>query len=74
MKVSPMLTKILNESFNEARNAHHEFFTPEHVLKVALQNDFVDNLLLECGGDNESLRGMARALFRVVPLRGIGDQ
>lgn len=56
MKVSPMLTKILNESFNEAKNAHHEFFTPEHVLKVALQNDFVNHLLLECGSDNDALR------------------
>ena len=71
MKVSPMLTKILNESFNEARNAHHEFFTPEHVLKVALQNDFVDNLLLECGSDNESLRSnLSDYLATKVPCIG----
>ncbi len=56
MKVSPMLTKILSDAMNDAKNSHHEFFTPEHVLSAALKNDFVCHLVLESGGDFESLK------------------
>lgn len=56
MKVSPMLTKILSEAMNEAKNSHHEFFTPEHILATALHNDFVCHLLQESGSDYQSLR------------------
>ncbi|MCQ2583202.1 MAG: AAA family ATPase [Treponema sp.] len=56
MKVSPMLTKILSEALAEAKNLHHQFFTPEHVLSVALKNDFVCHLLYESGGDFDALK------------------
>lgn len=39
MKVSPMLSKILSESLVQAKINRHEFFTPEHVLAVALQTE-----------------------------------
>ena len=56
MKVSPMLTKILSESLLKAKASNHQFFTPEHILSVAIQNDFVAHLLYESGSDNEALK------------------
>ena len=56
MKVSPMLTKILSDSLAEAKQAHHQFFTPEHVLDVALRDDFVCHILYESGGNFNLLR------------------
>ena len=69
MKVSPMLTKILSESLAQAKSSHHEFFTPEHVLSVALQNDFVCHILAESGSDSESLRtNISDFLANKVPV------
>ncbi len=56
MKVSPMLTKILSESLAQAKSSHHEFFTPEHVLSVALENEFVCHILAESGSDAQTLK------------------
>ena len=56
IKVSPMLTKILSESLLKAKASKHQFFMPEHVLSVAIQNDFVAHLLYESGSDNEALK------------------
>lgn len=56
MKVSPMLTKILSESLLKAKASNHQFFTPEHILSVAIQDDFVAHLLYESGSDNEALK------------------
>ena len=69
MKVSPMLTKILSESLAKAKSSHHEFFTPEHVLSVALQNDFVYHILSESGSDADSLKeNLADFLANKVPV------
>ncbi len=51
-----MLTKILSESLLKAKASNHQFFTPEHILSVAIQNDFVAHLLYESGSDNEALK------------------
>ena len=56
MKVSPMLTKILADSLNEAKKSHHQFFTPEHVLSVALADDFVCHILAESGSNCYQLK------------------
>ena len=56
MKVSPMLTKILSESLLNAKQSHHQFFTPEHVLAAALRNEFVINLLSDSGADFDHLK------------------
>ena len=69
MKVSPMLTKILSQSLAQAKEAHHEFFTPEHVLATALQNDFVCHILAESGSDSEALRSnISDFLANKVPV------
>ncbi len=56
MKVSPMLTKILADSLNEAKKSHHQFFTPEHVLAVAMADDFVCHILAESGSNCYQLK------------------
>ena len=69
MKVSPMLSKILSESLVQAKINRHEFFTPEHVLAVALQNDFVCHILTESGSDAEALRSnLSDFLANKVPV------
>ena len=45
MKVSTMLSRILSESLLVAKDFHHEFFTPEHVLATAIRDEFVEQLL-----------------------------
>lgn len=39
-----------------ARKAHHQFFTPEHVLSVALQYDTVVKILSACGANSDEVR------------------
>lgn len=56
MKLTPTLAKILSESLMTAKKAHHQFFTPEHVLSVALQYDVVVNILTACGANADSIR------------------
>ena len=56
MKVSPMLSKILSESLLVAKDFHHEFFTPEHVLATAIKNEFVEQLLSSSGSDTKELK------------------
>ncbi len=56
MKISPLLSEILSESLLSARQAHHEFFTPEHILAVALKNDFVAHILADSGANQQQLR------------------
>jgi len=69
MKVSPMLSKILSESLVQAKINRHEFFTPEHVLAVALQNEFVCHILAESGSDWEALRSnISEYLANKVPV------
>ncbi|MCQ2592332.1 MAG: AAA family ATPase [Treponema sp.] len=69
MKVSPMLTKILSESMAEAKKSNHEFFTPEHVLAIALHDDFVCHLLHESGCDYNALRAnLSDYLANQVPI------
>lgn len=56
MKVSPELTKILSDSLLAAKQSHHQFFTPEHVLASAIKEDAVMNLLTQSGVDSKGLK------------------
>lgn len=51
MEISGELRKLLSISFSNAKFAHHEFFTPEHVLYSALSLESVRSLLEACGAD-----------------------
>ena len=51
-----MLSRILSESLLVAKDFHHEFFTPEHVLATAIKDDFVEQLLFNSGADTKELK------------------
>ncbi|MCQ2575248.1 MAG: AAA family ATPase [Treponema sp.] len=69
MKVSPVLTKILTDSLAEAKKCNHEFFTPEHVLSVAIKIDFVEQILKESGTDTDRIRSsLSDFLANKVPV------
>lgn len=56
MKITPLLTKILSESLIKAKQYHHEFFTPEHILSVALEDDKICRLLNDSGCNSDILK------------------
>ena len=56
MKISPQLSKIIKVAVEKAKNAKHEFVTPEHVLSAALENQSVQNLFVICGADAAGIR------------------
>lgn len=56
MKVTRMLSQILSESLLVAKDFHHEFFTPEHVLATAIKDEFVEHILVLSGGDTKELK------------------
>lgn len=69
MKVSTMLNRILSESLLIAKDFHHEFFTPEHVLATAIRDEFVEQLLANSGSDTKELRSnVADFLATKVPV------
>ena len=51
-----MLSRILSESLLVAKDFHHEFFTPEHVLATAIRDEFVEQLLSNSGADTKELK------------------
>lgn len=55
MKVSPMLSRILSESLLVAKDYNHQFFTPEHVLATAINDQFVENILASSGASTKNL-------------------
>lgn len=54
--LSKELEQTLNYAFKEARDAHHEFMTVEHLLLALLDNQSAKEALLACGADVEQLR------------------
>ena len=58
MTVTTQLARILVRSLDDAKMAHHEFLTPEHILRAALEFPFVCDLLNICGGDIENIRSI----------------
>lgn len=51
-----MLSRILSESLLVAKDFHHEFFTPEHVLATAIRDEFVEQLLSNSGANTKELK------------------
>ncbi|MCR5607379.1 MAG: ATP-dependent Clp protease ATP-binding subunit ClpA [Treponema sp.] len=56
MKVSSQLSKIIEIAYLNAKTSHHEFITPEHLLKAALTISQVQDLILVCGGNIEEIK------------------
>ena len=51
MNVDARLEKIISDSYKGACERHNEFFTPEHLLRTAMEQHSVLELLLGCGAD-----------------------
>lgn len=54
--LSKELEQTLNMAFKEARDAHHEFMTVEHLLLALIDNRSAREALLACGADLELMR------------------
>lgn len=69
MKVSSLLEKILNDAFLQAKEALHEFLTPEHLLYAALKYSSVKDILVVCGADVESIKNnIEEYLLKYIPV------
>lgn len=55
-RTSPLLGKIMLEARFIAEDLNHLFFTPEHVLSVAVKKEFIADFLKKCGADLDFLR------------------
>lgn len=68
------LESTLNEAFNEARRARHEFMTVEHLLLALLNNPAAKDALTACGADLEQLSKETRLFIeQTTPLLPVGD-
>jgi ATP-dependent Clp protease ATP-binding subunit clpA len=54
--LSKELEQTLNQAFKEARDAHHEFMTVEHLLLALLDNSSAHDALSACGANIDALR------------------
>ena len=70
MKISSQLSKILKSAVDKAKNAHHEFVTPEHILSAALEDGAVQNLFVICGADVAGIReNIEEFLQKHIPIQ-----
>ena len=53
--LSKELESCLNQAFGQARSAHHEFLTVEHLLLAILDTPTVREMLKGCGADLDQL-------------------
>jgi ATP-dependent Clp protease ATP-binding subunit ClpA len=73
--LSSELESCLHQAFHEARSAHHEFLTVEHLLLAILRAAAVRAALKGCGADIDQLgadlrRRVAVNTLRWVPMPG----
>ncbi|MGB0894947.1 MAG: ATP-dependent Clp protease ATP-binding subunit ClpA [Parashewanella sp.] len=63
------LEMTLNSAFQQAKDAHHEYMTVEHLLLALLDNPSAREALLSCGADIDKLREeVARFINQTTPL------
>jgi ATP-dependent Clp protease ATP-binding subunit ClpA len=73
MKISNELKVIIADSYNSARVQHHEFVTPEHLLRQGLEHRSVLSILLTSGGDVTGIReGLDAYLKKNIPVLQMG--
>jgi len=67
--LSKELEQTLNLAFKDARDAHHEFMTVEHLLLALLDNHSAKDALTACGANLEQLRkDIAGFIQQTTPL------
>ncbi|ART79624.1 ATP-dependent Clp protease ATP-binding subunit ClpA [Oceanisphaera avium] len=68
------LESTLNDAFNEARRARHEFMTVEHLLLALLNNPAAKEALIACGAELDALRREIQLFIeQTTPLLPSGD-
>lgn len=68
------LESTLNDAFNDARRARHEFMTVEHLLLALLNNPAAKEALIACGAELEQLRRETQLFIeQTTPLLPVGD-
>ncbi len=74
MRINAQLQEILNKALADARESHHEFITPEHVLKASLEFDQVKSMLNACGADIDYIyESTVDFLDKHIPIVKSGD-
>lgn len=69
MKINSELKDIIEGAYTYARLSHHEFVTPEHMLRQALEHQSVLSILLSSGGDVTGIRdGLDEYLKTKIPV------
>jgi ATP-dependent Clp protease ATP-binding subunit ClpA len=73
--LSSELQSCIDQAFNHAGSAHHEFLTVEHLLLAILDTPTVREVLKECGADLDQLGAdlrhhIAANTLRRVPVPG----
>ena len=61
--LSNELEYCLNDAFQSAREARHEFMTVEHLLLAILDTPKVREILRACGADTQELRAQLKAFI-----------
>ena len=72
---SSELESCLNQAFNQARSAHHEFLEVEHLLLAIVDTPTVREVLKRCGADLDQLAAdlrqhVAENTLRRIPVPG----
>src|SRR5574344_388754 len=74
MNVSNTVNTIITSAYDDARKSHHEFVTPEHILRAALNDRKVRTLLSVGGGDLAViLQSVDEYLQKSVPVMASGS-
>lgn len=61
--LSPTLEQSLNLAYAEAKRRRHEYFTLEHLLYALLHDKETSRIIIECGGEVETLKQQLRDFF-----------
>jgi len=69
MKISSELRTIISDAYIYAQSQHHEFVTPEHLLREALNYRSVLSVIIMSGGNFNGIRdGLDEYLAKNVPI------
>lgn len=74
MRVSDDVQGVLHAAYLNAKESHHEYLTPEHVLYAAIFFDVPRRILEACGADTENLKEKLEGHFSErVPVVDDGE-
>ncbi len=69
MKISLEVQSVLNAAYLEAKERHHEYLTPEHILYTSLFFDDVKMILKNCFADADMIKkDVLEYLDKYVPV------